>query len=365
MQTAAAVAGGRQPWVDHARGLCLVLIVVLHSRYALGDIASAPLFDALIEQVRPFRLPALFFVSGLFLARLIDRPWLEFLDRRVLHYAYFYALWASIEFAPVLLVGLLRGVPPEALASDYLMRFVAPHGPLWFIYALPLFFVLAKLLRRVPAWVVLPVAALVSIVQPDTGWVIGDRVAARYFYFHLGYAAAAAVFAAGSQIAGRPRAALPLLGLWAVLHVALVALFDAASQALTVFVLGVAGTAAVMVAGAVVSRWRAADALAALGRRSLFVYLAFPLLLVVMRKLLEQSPVPLPGDLMVLGIVVGSILGALLLHRLVAGTRLLGFLFERPQWARWRGPRPLGATVGSAGATGASPGVRLESRRLD
>nr|MCU0952178.1 acyltransferase family protein [Burkholderiaceae bacterium] len=326
-------AAGRQQWIDHARGLCIVLIVMLHSRYAVGDQIAVPLFDSLIEAVRPFRLPALFLVSGLFLARLIDRPWPEFLDRRVVYYAYFYVLWASLEFAPALATGLLRdGEPASALATDYAMLFIAPHGPLWFIYALPFFFVIAKLLRRVPGWVVLPIAALVSMADLQTGWVIGDRIASRYFYFHAGYVAAPMVFAAGRWAAQHPGRVLPILAGWLVAHLLGVMLLSLATDPAGAFALGVAGSAAVLLTGAVLSRTRAANWLAYLGSRSLIVYLAFPLLLIVVRKALEFSPVPLAGDLRVLLIMLGSMLGALLIHRMLRNTPLR-VLFERPAWA--------------------------------
>lgn len=340
-------ASTRHRWVDHARGICILLIVMLHARYALAAVEDVLIFDAIIEFVRPFRLPALFFVSGLFLARMIDKPWPEFLDKRVLHYAYFYALWASIEFAPLAAGSLARGEPAGELAADYGQLFIAPHGPLWFIYALPFFFVLAKLLRRVPAWVVLPMAALVSMAELQTGWVIGDRILSRYFYFHAGYVFAPLIFAAGRIVIERPWPVWTALAIWASLHFVLVAVLPINSDSAGAFVLGVAGTLAVMAAGALLSRLRAADWIAYLGSRSLIVYLAFPLLLVVMRKLIELAGVPLAGDLQMLIVIGGSIIGALLIHA-VASRTPLRFLFERPAWAglRTRVPAPRATTAG-------------------
>ena len=47
----------------------------------------------------PFRMPDFFLISGLFLARVIDRDWRTYLDRKVVHFAYFYLLWTAIQFA--------------------------------------------------------------------------------------------------------------------------------------------------------------------------------------------------------------------------------------------------------------------------
>ncbi len=47
----------------------------------------------------PFRMPDFFMISGLFLANVIDRDWRTYLDRKVVHFAYFYLLWMTIQFA--------------------------------------------------------------------------------------------------------------------------------------------------------------------------------------------------------------------------------------------------------------------------
>jgi uncharacterized membrane protein YcfT len=44
---------------------------------------------------KPFRMPDFFLISGLFLARVIDRDWRTYLDRKVVHFVYFYLLWTA------------------------------------------------------------------------------------------------------------------------------------------------------------------------------------------------------------------------------------------------------------------------------
>lgn len=340
-----AADSGRESWVDHARGISIILIVILHARFALAAVPDAPCFDALIRIVQPFRLPALFFLAGLFLARIIDREWPRFLDRRVVHYAYFYALWATLEFAPIFASGVMKDAAAvEPLAIDYLWLFVTPHGPLWFIYALPFFFVLAKLLRPIPALIVLPVAALISMAEIQTGWVIGDRLASRYFYFHAGYALAPLVFGAGARVRENLPLVILALAVWLAVHIIAVLTAEPGNTSLA-FALGVAGCAAVLAAGAFASRSAWMNWLAMLGQRSLVIFLAFPLLLVAVRKALELVGWPLVGDVRVLILVSGSIAGALIIYRLSRGTALR-FLFERPQWAQFS--RPLAAAKGAA-----------------
>jgi hypothetical protein len=53
----------------------------------------------LVAFAKPFRMPDFFLISGLFLARVIDWNWHDYLDKKVVHFAYFYALWVTIQFA--------------------------------------------------------------------------------------------------------------------------------------------------------------------------------------------------------------------------------------------------------------------------
>ena len=52
-----------------------------------------------VEFARPFRMPDFFLIAGLFLSSRIDGPWRLYIDRKVLHFAYFYVLWLTIQFA--------------------------------------------------------------------------------------------------------------------------------------------------------------------------------------------------------------------------------------------------------------------------
>ena len=104
--------------------------------------------NAVVAFAKPFRMPDFFLISGLFLARVIDREWRDYLDKKVVHFAYFYVLWVTIQFA-------FKAPAVAAEAADgwfevlnhYLFSFVEPFGTLWFIYLLPVFFVDRKSTR--------------------------------------------------------------------------------------------------------------------------------------------------------------------------------------------------------------------------
>src|SRR5262249_6672272 len=163
---------GRVDWVDYAKGFCIVFVVMMHSTLGVeAAVGHDGFLHHLVAFAKPFRMPDFFLISGLFLARVIDRDWRTYLDRKVVHFAYFYALWVTIQFI-VKAPAFAAEQGWSAVGSLYLEAFVQPFGTLWFIYLLPVFFVVTKLSRALPPPLVWLVAAALEIAPIDTGWVV-------------------------------------------------------------------------------------------------------------------------------------------------------------------------------------------------
>src|SRR5437762_6019748 len=99
MRAIGAPSDGRVGWVDYAKGICIVMVVMMHS--TLGTevaVGREGFMHVVVEFARPFRMPDFFLISGLFLGRVVDRDWRTYLDRKVVHFAYFYLLWVTIQF---------------------------------------------------------------------------------------------------------------------------------------------------------------------------------------------------------------------------------------------------------------------------
>ena len=127
----------RMSWVDTAKGLSIILVVAMYAAYNTGEYTGqVGVLHYLIGFATPFRMPEFFLISGLFLSQVIARPWQRYADRRVLHYFYFYALWAVIMI--VLKVGLFARAPVDMLQA-LALAVVEPYGVLWFIYMLGIF----------------------------------------------------------------------------------------------------------------------------------------------------------------------------------------------------------------------------------
>ena len=177
---------------------------------------------ALVAFAKPFRMPDFFLISGLFLSVVIDRDWRTYLDRKVVHFAYFYVLWVTIQF----------GFKAPSFAAEtswrhvgylYLESFIEPFGTLWFIYLLPIFFVVTKLTRRVPPLAILAVAALLEMAHVATGWTVIDEFCARFVYFYCRLLAGCLrLRAVGSRAGAVPHWRSSGLALWALINGGLV-----------------------------------------------------------------------------------------------------------------------------------------------
>lgn len=159
--TSTGIESDRVGWIDYAKGLCIILVVMLHTTKNIEFWAGKEGFlHYVVVFAQPFRMPDFFLVSGLFLAAVIDRPWRKYLDTKVVHFAYFYALWATITFMTKGPGYLWAGAYDRLL--EFPMAFIEPLGTLWFIYVLPLFFVVTKLLHD-------------NRVNMLLAWVVADR----------------------------------------------------------------------------------------------------------------------------------------------------------------------------------------------
>src|SRR5262249_40860837 len=239
---------GRVDWVDYAKGICIVMVVMMHSVLGVELAASQTGFMHLVVMfAKPFRMPDFFMISGLFLPLVIDRNWRTYLDRKVMHFAYFYVLWVTIQF----------GFKAPAFAAEsswshvgleYLESFIEPFGTLWFIYLLPIFFVVIKLTRNTPAVLVWTVAALLESAHVATGWTVIDEFCARFVYIYSGYLFADYVFALSDRARAYPGLALAGLATWAILNGGLVALGLSELPVISLM-LGLAGACAIITIG--------------------------------------------------------------------------------------------------------------------
>ena len=327
----------RVEWVDYAKGFCIVFVVMMHS--TLGVEAAAGRegwMHYLVAFAKPFRMPDFFLISGLFLARVIDRDWSTYLDRKVAHFAYFYVLWVTIQFA-FKAPGFAAEHGLIGTVGMYLLAFVEPFGTLWFIYLLPVFFVVTKLTRNLPPLAIWVVAAALEIAPIETGAVLIDEFAARFVYFYTGYLAASYIFTFAAGVQLQPGFAAAFLFAWGVLNYVFV-FRGWAELPFISLALGLLGACAVVSISALLAEIDLFAPLRWCGQNSIVIYLAFFLPMAATRAvLLKTGIITDVGTISVLVTAV-AVVTPLLLYWLVRDTRLR-FLFARPEAFKLK-PKP-------------------------
>jgi uncharacterized membrane protein YcfT len=328
----------RVAWVDYAKGFCIIMVVMMHSTLGVEKAAASEgWMHSVVAFATPFRMPDFFMISGLFLARVIDRDCRDYLDRKVVHFGYFYLVWLTIQFA-FKAPGMAADMGAAGVVRFYLVSLIDPFGTIWFIYLLPIFFVLAKATRRAPWWIIWLVAAALEMMPIATGWTIIDEFAARFVYFYSGYVFAPHIFRFAALVLRRAWLAVAYLLVWSGIEG--VAVFGGVSQLPGIgLALGFVGAIAVVTLSTLLSKSDLMAPVRYCGRNSIVIYLAFFLPMATARvALLETGLIADIGTVSAIVTICGVIF-PLILFWIVRGTGAR-FLFERPAWARLEPVRP-------------------------
>jgi uncharacterized membrane protein YcfT len=289
----------------------------------------------LVAFAKPFRMPDFFLISGLFLARVIDRDWRTYLDRKVVHFAYFYVVWVTVQFA-FKAPAFAAEHGWAGVAAQYLLSFIEPFGTLWFIYLLPVFFVVTKLARGVHPVLIWVAAAALESARIHTGWTVIDEFAGRFVYFYSGYLFATQVFSFAQWVRNHRLLAMAGLAGWAIANGVLV-FAGYGDWPVMSLALGFAGACAIIALATLLAEARLLDGLRYCGEHSIVIYLAFFLPMAATRSALIKSGMIADAGAIALVVTTAGLLGALVIWWATRGTRLR-FLFERPA-AFWLTPR--------------------------
>lgn len=321
----------RVAWVDYAKGLCIVLVVMMHCTLNYGDqVGAEGWLHAVVDFARPFRMPDFFLISGLFLSLSINGPRLEFVDRKIIHFAYFYLLWLTIQFAVIYDAELIGD--PAAWALRYLHALIEPTNTLWFVHMLAIFYAVTRLLRRLPKALVLAVAAGLQVAyQADlitADWRVLNHFSERYVFFFAGYAYAPQIFDFAKRVGAHARAALAGLAAWAIVNGAIVAA-EIHEAPFVGLVLGFAGAAAIVSFGVLMAGHDWAKPLRHAGANSIVVYLTFFFPMMVMFKLLKETGLITDVGTATALTTLVAVVAPLVFHHLIKNTPL-NFLYVRP-----------------------------------
>ncbi|WP_175485649.1 acyltransferase [Pseudoxanthomonas sp. GM95] len=184
-----ATPARRHQWIDVLRGTSVLMVIVLHAyQYAFSGYVPDGVemrHSALTDAVRavnvacaPFRMQLMFLLSGLFVARSLDKGSAPYLLGKLRHVLYPFLLWSLVIF--LIRDGGAALLKREPVQWAQLGMIVTGTSTLtWFLYDLFIFYLVTPYLRRFNPLLVVLGAGLLALLVPPSLYV----QPALFYYF--------------------------------------------------------------------------------------------------------------------------------------------------------------------------------------
>lgn len=309
--------------IDAAKGVSIFLVVYWHA------VDDRLVFN---EALWMLRMPLFFFVSGLFAAKALEVNWHTFLINKVGNILYLYVFWTFVVFATTILVAQVLGPDPINWRQPF-MLFIEPPRTLWFMYALAVSFLIAKLIKPLPAPAVF--AALFALYC----WSISggdwrtvpfyEKVIRLFPFFYLAMWVKQPFL---DLVERHHRFGWPLLGLFAVSALVLF-LSPVANWGILTFAVGLLGVFGVAMSFRAIPDSRITSLVANIGNRSLLVYVMHRIPLFYMENAMEVLGLPINGMTMSIVALIATWLCLVIGERILLP--LVFWMFDAP----WLAPK--------------------------
>lgn len=311
--TSQAMIHGRIAWMDAAKGVGIVLVVVGHVLDGLFSAHILPrtgVLNLTYFAIYSFHMPLFFFLSGLHVRDSLARGRERFAISRWWTIVYPYLLWSAVQGSTQVIMSSHLNRPTTV--ADVLGIAVFPIGHFWFLYALALCHAVALLTSsRTGLMLGVAIAGLLLYrLAPNF-----LSLTCYYFLFYaIGVVFGPAILGSGFRFGRRG------LGILVALFAAAATLVGAANGwravdvwMLPVSALGVAAT----VAACMLLSGRMLRVVAALGTVSLTIYLLHVMAAAGARILLVKLGFPPDPFLYIAVGIIAGIAGPVLFHLLM------------------------------------------------
>lgn len=193
MTNALPTPATREAWGDALKGLLIILVVLWHvimkSYLQIGWNLGLPIPGAwglAGDLVWSLMMPLFLLVSGYFASTALTRPWSDVARTRIARFFYLYLLWSLIHMAAMWAFPDFPTLVPRSLVEFVEYLTISPPNT-WYLYALAVYFLVAKALFRVPPWLLIAAAGVLA-VSVSAGYVevVSNRGSLLYnFVFFL------------------------------------------------------------------------------------------------------------------------------------------------------------------------------------
>jgi fucose 4-O-acetylase-like acetyltransferase len=265
-------SGTRSNIVDIVKGIAIALVVYGHTAQGMVHrkwwVGPGAIFSD--EFIYSFHMPAFFFVSGLFVMNsLAKRGSRHFAVDKMKTILYPYLLFAIISATIEPFIGRFKSGTRPFHWNSFLLS-VADGDVSWFLFVLFFCLMLALLTARVPAWLRFLAAVLAGLLPPRGPFAV-NQVLHEFCFLAAGMWVGTHIYRLE-----RMRTAPAALGfvLLVAFQTAMIYVFGAAALWRWIYiVLGLTGTAGLILLAKLLDKHQTGDGIAWIGRASLAVFL--------------------------------------------------------------------------------------------
>jgi fucose 4-O-acetylase-like acetyltransferase len=316
----------RVDWVDFAKGLGILLVVLGHSIGGLINSGVLPAhsgFSFAVDYIYAFHMPLFFFLAGLFVRSSSRRPFRSYIANKISVIVYPYFLWS-------LVTGILQHFTSNSNnAISWLDIAKLPYIPIdqyWFLYVIFCMYVLFWPLYRlqISTYSIFLLTIALYIFEASgadiTEWDVLHSLGALLIYFGLG-----AVVAETSFLGTLAKSAWPYLLIIAILDyglIGVIAITDQLKQPILHPLAAVAGTFATVIVAMLFSRIDGFSFIRTWGVYSLEIFVAHTIFSAGFRIAVQKS---LGYESQLIHIVAGTALGIYLPILLAVVSLKMGF----------------------------------------
>lgn len=170
------VKPARLTWIDYARGMTIILVVYRHAFEGLKE-SGLPVTDYMyLEYINifffSFRMPLFFIVSGLFIAASLQKRGVKkFIETKARSILYPYFLWAFIQLGLQMLFSKYTNGSPTPQHFLYLFYVPREIAQFWYLYALfnvSVLYVLLMITLRLKSFHQLGIGILLFLISAYT-----------------------------------------------------------------------------------------------------------------------------------------------------------------------------------------------------
>lgn len=189
----------REQWVDYAKGIGIILVVIGHVNRGLdsaGISISEPFFKVFDSIIYTFHMPLFFFLSGLFFISSIQKNGKPaFIKKKIATIAYPYVIWSIIQGSIAILLSNFTNKK-----TDFISVLSFPYHPIgqfWFLYALFMIFIVASFIYNERNFTTqLPIITTVSFLLYIYSLNIGDSFNLNFITNNIVFFFSGCVFSA-------------------------------------------------------------------------------------------------------------------------------------------------------------------------